>query len=50
MAGEISHDSDKKVEYGWEVESMQYDIENYKRRPRTVAFCYAEGYGFWGLW
>ena len=28
----------KKVEYGWEVESMQYDIENYKRRPRTVAF------------
>ena len=36
--GYISQGSGKKVEYGWEVESMQYDIENYKRRPRTVAF------------
>ena len=38
MAGYISQGRGKKVEYGWEVESMQYDIENYKRRPRTVAF------------
>lgn len=47
--GYISQGSGKKVEYGLEVESMQYDIENYKRRPRTVAFYYAEGYGFRGL-